>query len=312
MNKTQATVIISLLTATLLTGIAIFVLLLRGDAEDVGATQPPTSSSVASTTSEDTRVDAATLLEDTDVNSIHPAPAPDAPQEWGEYQLRRSWDGMTRVFDVAESSPISGDGGGTFPATMNGCGIGMYLVTFKSVNPNVDIAAQLINAAGGIAAEESMNQGWSLSTNCETPAYRFLAASDISTLGDVAYTVHEYMQSSTSDAEPQAVPTTTQAAQPTLVQCLGYLGPAMGLYSDGVERLAPECEGSPEQRRSSRAEGVCGGLYGWMKVSAEEYRDLCGIDPPTNRTPPPAAPAPTPEEYYAPPVEIPPAEYAEN
>ena len=33
---------------------------------------------------------------------------------------------------------------------------------------------------------------------------------------------------------------------------------------------------------------MCGGFYGWMEVSAEEYRDLCGVDPPTDRTPPPA------------------------
>lgn len=309
MNKTQATVIISLLALTLVAGIGIIVLLVwGGDERDVDK-QPSTTSTVVTTTSEEEAVDAVALLEQAEINSINPAPAPDAPEEWGEYRLRRSWDGMTRVFEAADSSPISDDGGARFPATMNRCGVAMYLVTFKSVNPNVDIAAQLIDAAGGIAAEESLNQGWSLSTNCETPAYRFLASSDISNLGDVAYTVHEYMQSSTSDAEPRAAQTTTQAAEPTLVQCLGYLGPAMGLYSDGVERLAPECEGSPEQQRSARAEGVCGGFYGWMEVSAEEYRDLCGVDPPTDRTPPPAEPTPDPQEYYEPPVEVPPADY---
>ncbi|MDO5669480.1 MAG: hypothetical protein Q4G50_05705 [Corynebacterium sp.] len=305
MNKTQATVIISLLALTLLAGIGIIALLVRGGGVDAGDTDPPSTSSVEATASEKAEVDAAALLEGTDIYSIHPEPAPDAPQEWGEYQLRRSWDGMTRVFANADFSPISDDGGGRFPATMNRCGIGMYLVTFKSVNPNVDIAAQLIDAAGGTAAEENINEGWSLSTNCETPAYVFLNSSDISNLGDVAYTVHEYMQSSTSRAEPQAAPTTNQATEPTVVQCLGYLGPAQGLYSDGVERLAPECEGSPEQQRAIRGEGVCGGLYGWMEVSAEEYRDLCGIDPPTNRTPPPAEPAPIPEEYYEAPVEVP-------
>ncbi|MDV8000741.1 hypothetical protein [Rhodococcus sp. IEGM 1408] len=89
----------------------------------------------------------------------------------------------------------------------------------------------------------------------------------------------------TSDAQPAEPPATvelpvppveTVRAQPTFVRCVTGLA-SMGIYSDGSTRPDNRC---PEPR-SSRAEGVCGGLHGWQEVTREEYIDLCGTVPPT-------------------------------
>lgn len=320
MTKKQTTVIIVLTAVVILLAGVIIGLLLRddgsADAEPPTTTTATSSTSAVPTTEEEPVEDPAAVLAAAEVNSIHPAPAPEAVEEWGDYALYDSWDGRVRVFENSEPNEISASGGGRFPATMNNCGIAMYYVTFRSVNENVDIEAHLINALGEPAASRALNQGWSLSTNCETPAFDFISASDESTLGDVVYDVHEYRQSSVAPAtppEPAAAPVTstppptpasaptTAAPEPTLVQCMGYLGPPTGLYSDGVERPTPGCADSPEVQRALRGERVCGGLGGWMEVSEAEYIDLCGIAPPTDRFPaPPPTSTPADDGYYNP------------
>jgi hypothetical protein len=316
MTKKQMIAIISLAVATLVLAGVVIGVVTSDDGTTDAESSPTTASntSAAATTEEEAVEDPAAVLAAAEVNSIHPAPAPEAVEEWGDYALSDSWDGRVRVFEDSEPNEISAPGGERFPATMNNCGIAMYYVTFRSVNENVDIEAHLINAIGESAASRALNQGWSLSTNCETPAFEFISASDISTLGDVVYDVHEYRQSSVAPAappEPAAAPVTstpppttapaptTAAPEPTLVQCMGYLGPPIGLYSDGVERPTPGCANSPEQQRSARAEGVCGGLGGWTEVSEAEYIDLCGIAPPTHLAPSSTS-TPDPTEYYDP------------
>lgn len=317
MTKKLMAVIVALVAAVaVLIGVIIGLTARGGDGdepEETAATSTVASSTAAPSTTSEVD-DPAAVLAEAEVNSIHPAPAPEAVEERGDYALYDSWDGRVRVLEDSEPKEISASGGGRFPATMNNCGIAMYYVTFRSVNENVDIEAHLINAIGESAASRAVNQGWSLSTNCETPAFDFISASDESTLGDVVYDVHEYRQSSVAPAtppEPAAAPVTsappatiapaptTAAPEPTLVQCMGYLGPPIGLYSDGVERPTPGCADSPEQQRSARAEGVCGGYGGWLEVSEAEYIDLCGVAPPTDRLLPPAS-TPADDGYYNP------------
>lgn len=301
-------VIVAVLVVVILVAGAVAFALLRNDGSETDAVA---ETSASATTTEVTQAekeeDPAAVLAAAEINSIHPAPAPEAPEEWGEYQIHDSWEGRIRVFEDAGPEEITGRGGGRFPSTMNSCGLVMYFVTFKSANPNVDLGVHLIDAAGNSAVTEELDQGWSLSTNCETPAMEFLGAGDESTLGDVVFTVHEYFQSSTAPRAPQTpdgaatspTPEATQhavtsepaaPAEPTLVQCLGTLGPPEGLYSDGSQRHTPSCENSPEKQRAVRAEGVCGGLYGWIGVSEAEYQYLCGVPRPTHRTPPPPTP----------------------
>lgn len=317
MTKKQAGLLIALLAVLILAVSSLAVVLLWGKSgeevadENVSVPTPTSPAESETPTTEETE-DAAEVLASAQVNSIHPAPAPEAPEEWGDYRIHDSWDGQVRTFGDAGPQEITAREGDRFPATMNGCDLGMYFVTFKSVNPNVNVRAHLIDAAGNSAVSEDINQGWSLSTNCETPAMEFLDSGDTSTLGDVVYTVHEYRQSSVAPAQPteqvepevpeEPAEVSTAVAEPTLVQCLGYLSPT-GLYSDGSERRTVDCADSPEQRRAARAEGVCGGLYGWMEVSTEEYLDLCGVMPPTHLVPEPTDAYPTeqyPTEDYEP------------
>ncbi|MGP5249512.1 hypothetical protein ACTXLS_08285 [Corynebacterium variabile] len=186
----------------------------------------------------------------------------------GDYVKNRSWSGMLRVFEHAEASPVTEEGGSQFRNTMNHCEEVMYLVTFRSVNENVVLDAQLLDAAKSVGAHAELHDGWMLGTNCELPQFVFVSSTDTSNLGDVAYGVTEYRQSSV------AVP----VAEPYVVECLkGVAGPAQ--WSDGTTGYAEECADTPEARRSIRAEGLCGGLYTPEDVSREEFEAICNRAP---------------------------------
>ncbi|MDN6258996.1 MAG: hypothetical protein L0J31_04415, partial [Corynebacterium sp.] len=112
---------------------------------------------------------------------------------------------------------------------------------------------------------------------CMTPQFAVSTSTGISNLGDVAYDVTEYRQSSV--AQPAAAPVEEPVvaevpvvAEPTLVECEDGLT-IMGLYSDGIWRSTQECD-TPEHRRSAQAEGVCGGLYG-REEQPELWAELC-------------------------------------
>lgn len=306
MSKRKTSIIAVLVVLILIAG-ALVAALLRGlglnPADSAASPVAATTTGEVTSTAEEVPGDPAEVLAGAEVNSIHPAPAPEAPEQWGEYQLQASWEGRLRVFESSDPQEIRNWDDDRFPATMNNCGFAMFFVTFRSTNPNVDLGVHLINAIGEAAVSEQVNEGWLKSTNCETPAMEFLSSADESNLGDVVYSVHEYWQASVLPPQPAATetpvstavvepaPVSTILAEPTLVQCLGYLSPT-GLYSDGSERSTPSCADSPEYQRSVRAEGVCGGLYGWMEVTEAEYLELCGIAPPTHLVPPTE---PTPE-----------------
>lgn len=226
-------------------------------------------------------VDSVALLEGAGVDSVNPAPVPEVVDAWGEYELHRSWSGVVRVFENGDPSPLPDDGGGRFPATMNGCGVAMFLVTFRSVNEDIMLDAQLLNAVGAVGVSGTLSDGWMLSTNCQTPQFAFVSSSDLSNLGDVAYDVTEYRQSSVA---PPVVEAPVEApvqeempeiAEPYVVECLpGIPGPA--LWSDGTRDHADECANAPGAERARRGERICGGLNGWMEASKEEFEELCG------------------------------------
>lgn len=287
MTKLQAKLIIALL-ATLVVAAVVLLLAQLGWIQSKDASvgkesaEASTSGGSSMSNASGESMDSVQILEAAAVNSIHEPPIPDAPEKWGTYKLQASWDGQIRIFEHGEATEILGQDGSRFPASMNGCGAAMYFVTFRSVNPEVSITEHLMNAAGSSSGSKALNQGWSLSTNCETPTFEFLSSSGISNLGDVSYSVYEYIEDSVAEPDAGAQGgTASSAEEPEFVKCIGVLGPAMALYSDGSERLAPECENSPEQQRAIKGESVCGSMDGWKTVTAEEYEDLCGRTPPT-------------------------------
>lgn len=284
MSRGQARIIIALLGVIIVltaAGIGGWLVWGRdngGDATGGGTAQADEASGTAEATES---VDSVALLESAGVDSVNTAPVPEAVDAWGDYELYRSWSGTLRVFENGDPTPVSDDGGGMFPATMNGCGIGMYLVTFRSVNEDVMLDAQLLNAAGTVSVSDTLSDGWMLATNCVTPQFAFNTSSDISNLGDVAYDVTEYRQSSVAQpaaqpAEPESVVAPEQndaeVVEPTLIECDNGLS-IMGLYSDGTWRTTQECD-TPEHRRSAQAEGVCGGLNG-REEQPELWAELC-------------------------------------
>lgn len=296
MSRRQATTIIALLAVIAVALVALVVYLVTGSSSGGEEAQqseavPSSETSAPAESIEQEEADSVALLEGAGFNVVMPPPVPDAPGEWGDYVLDGSWDGQVRVFEGQADEPVRGEDDGQFPATMNGCGTQMYLVTFRSVAEPVLLDAQLINAVGEPVASEILNGGWMLGTNCVTPSFAFDSSTADGSLTDVAYTVYSYRQSSVasdaaqpqeqaSSTAPPAAPPATSApfapAEPTFVRCAVPPG-QVAIYSDGSWRSDSRCENS----RTGRVEGVCGGMYGWQKVSREEYIDLCGVEPPT-------------------------------
>ena len=88
---------------------------------------------------EQPEIDSVALLENAGVQSVNPAPVPEAVDAWGDYVKNRSWSGMLRVFENQDATQVTDDDHSRFPATMNHCGVATYLVTFRSVNEDVQL-----------------------------------------------------------------------------------------------------------------------------------------------------------------------------
>lgn len=286
----QARLIIALLVVLIVVVATVGAWLIWGrGGDDDSATSPvaASSSAVPETESEaQPEIDSVALLENAQVDSVNPAPVPESVEAWGDYVKNRSWNGMLRVFEHAEASPVTEEGGSQFRNTMNHCGEVMYLVTFRSVNENVLLDAQLLDAAKSVRAHAELHDGWMLGTNCELPQFVFVSSTDTSNLGDVAYDVTEYRQSSVAapaieGAEEPAASEAEPAVSvevPYVVECLqGVPGPAQ--WSDGTMAYAEECANTPEAQQSIRAEGLCGGLYAPEDVSREEFEAICNRAP---------------------------------
>lgn len=285
MNRRQGYIIIALL-AVIAVALAVLIGVLVGSrGDDQGAAveqdQPPTSSTEAAT---DEITDPAAALEEAGFDVVMPAPVPDAPEAWGDYQLDGSWNGQVRVFEGGDAVPVDGETGGKFPASQNSCGTEAYFVTFRTVGEGVQVDAQLVNAVGEPADSEIMTDGWMLGTNCVTPSFAFHSSEGGGTLTEVAYSVHRYRQASVAGGAGQEVtsaapapapaPTPVAPAVPTFVECLfGTPGPAR--FSDGTVRNYQPCRETPEARASIEAERNCNDAN-WRRQMQAEGDRFCG------------------------------------
>ncbi|NLE78366.1 MAG: hypothetical protein GX610_02105 [Rhodococcus sp.] len=283
MSRRQGYIIIALL-AVIAVALAVLVGFLIGSR---GADGPDSLGSAAATP--DRRADHVAALEAAGLDVVEAPPVPEAPETWGDYKLDASWDGQVRVFEDGDVVPVRGESGEVFPASQNGCGLEVYLVTFRSVGEGIRVEARLVNAVGASVDSAVLQEGWMLGTNCVTPSFAFHESDLGGGIGEVAYTVHRYRQSSvaessrgTSTTSPTAAPVPAPEpvpqvpAQPTFVECVPGLA-SLGIYSDGSTRRDTRC---PEPD-VLEAERVCGGMYGWREVSRERYVELCGQEPPT-------------------------------
>jgi len=100
---------------------------------------------------------------------------------WGKPFSTR---GTIRVFQGTDW-----DGIWKFPNTMNGCSSGVFMIRWRSADPNVLIQSSAVNNA----AVESRSQtkpgafGYMSGTNCDQPMFKFAESSDGATLVDVYY-----------------------------------------------------------------------------------------------------------------------------
>ncbi len=251
----------------------------RGTGDGASVSEQPSVSTAAKPTVEDATVeDPAAALEAAGVNVVMPPPVPDAPEEWGDYELAQRWDGKVNVSPDAEAEQVRGPGGAAFPSSMNGCGELMYLVTFRAVDNSTTVDARLVDAVGGINDSKKLSGGWMLGTNCSTPSFAFDESRDHVDRLSVEYTLYEYRKSALtqeSTVQWQApAPAGEAPADPAFVECLfGTPGPAR--FSDGSVRFHQPCQDTPEAQRSMMAERVCGGLGGREIYGEELYDDLC-------------------------------------
>lgn len=280
MSRGQASAIISLLAViavALVVGIGY--LFTTGDDEAAPAATETTAPSTPPTPTEAAVADPVALLESAGIDVVKPPPVPEAPKKWGEYTLAEKWDGRVRAHSGAGPVKATAAGGSAFPASMNGCGQMMYLVTFRAAHESAIVDARLLDAVGRVEDSAELNSGWALGTNCATPAFEFVSAGGGATMTDVIYTVYEYRQASVAqqDAAPQApaqAPAPTASPEPTFVRCVTGLA-SRGIYSDGSERPDNRC---PEPR-TLEGERVCGGPNGWEVYGREKYESLCGPVP---------------------------------
>lgn len=276
-TRGQARLIIALLTVliALMAVVGVWVFLGSDDSSAAADTRTDNSEVKTPTVEEapEMVVDSVALLEAADVDSVNPPPAPEPVESWGDYVQNRTWSGSLRVVVDAPAVPIANEDGGSFPASMNGCGTMMYSLTFRSVDESVSLDAQLLNAANEVSESALMTEGWTFSTNCQTPQFAIASSSEVVSVTDVVYDIAEYRRASVTPQVAEVEQPIPEA--PYVVECLfGTPGPAR--WSDGTIQNSEECANTPEAQHSRRAESVCGGLYGWQEVSREEYESLCG------------------------------------
>lgn len=287
----QGKVIIGLLLALVLAVAALAgVVWLRGGEGDCSDSD---AGKVASSEEkkEDAGGEAATQeidLASVEIDSIHEAPAPNAPESWGEYTMRQQWSGQTRVFEGEGQQPamLQGQGGGQWVTSSNGCGVAMYLVTFKAVNDAAVLRPELVDYNEAVLADGSMRDGWMLFTNCSTPRFWLESIEGESNLSDVSYDVYEYTQSSVANPESQSAPNVDPGAapeavqespaEPQFVECIGGLT-TWARFSDGTSKHDDRCVEQAEQAR--RGESWCGGLYAPADAPRDEFIEMCGREP---------------------------------
>lgn len=292
-NK-QGQVIIALLVVLIVAVAALgAVIWIRGGDSDSSKAQPVSSETSAGYTTEETGAQEqdATQSADIDlasvaVDTVHEPPVPSPPQAWGEFTLQKQWHGEMRVFEYGEDPAVLlGEDDNAWASSANHCGVVTYLVTFKAVNDQAQLRAELVDFNKTVLDSKTARSGWMLFTNCATPRLAIESIQGGANLTDVSYDVYEYRQSSVAPPDSQAnvgqvaVPASSPAqvaVQPTFVECVDWTSP-MALYSDGSQRYSETC--AAQHEHAVKGESWCGGLYAPPEASREEFIELCGREP---------------------------------
>jgi hypothetical protein len=103
--------------------------------------------------------------------------------DYWDHTLPFSLHGSTRLFESNGWEKISDD----FPITMNHCSAGVWMIRWRSANPNVRIASGIGNDADHVESQKTGSFGYMQSYNCEQPVFKFVGSRDSSTLVDIYF-----------------------------------------------------------------------------------------------------------------------------
>jgi len=105
----------------------------------------------------------------------------DAKDFWGK---PFSTKGSMRVFQGKDW-----DGIWQFPNTMNGCSSGVFMIRWRSADPNASVQSSAANNAAIASGSQTKPGifGYMSGTNCDQPMFKFVDSRDGSTLVDVYY-----------------------------------------------------------------------------------------------------------------------------
>jgi hypothetical protein len=104
---------------------------------------------------------------------------PPFPSEWSGYRFAAGTDFWGKPFSESGTIRVFQGGGWhgilNFPATMNGCSSGVFMIRWRSAHPDtpVESSVRSYNAAVAVDTKPAQGFGYMSGTNCEQPMFRF-------------------------------------------------------------------------------------------------------------------------------------------
>ena len=133
------------------------------------------------------------------------APSPEFPKTMVGWSLDTSWSDLPRAFAGTTWTALSGPAGADFPFTLNGCDSQRFLVRWRGVTADAQIAARWGQGAAkfdkSVAADATnfgtpvvAHAGWLDINGCYLPEFKLqVATSKGATLSDVTVRVQRWV-----------------------------------------------------------------------------------------------------------------------
>lgn len=135
------------------------------------------------------------------IDTIGVGVPPAFPRQLDQWTLTGQWSGLPRAFVQADEewTVTVGPNATPFPATMNGCDDGRFLVRWRAVDDGVNVIAAAgrpddqMGVDGPVLKQASGHSGWMDLDGCYAPVFRMEAPlSSGQNLEDVTVEVQEY------------------------------------------------------------------------------------------------------------------------
>ncbi len=129
------------------------------------------------------------------IDTVRVGSPPPFPSSLDHWRFDTEWDDTPRAFS-GQWSAVAGADSDRFPATMNGCDSGLFLVRWRAVSTRSVVRStyQHSGATGNEFMGESRSgtTGWMILDQCQIPQFTLERDSAGSTLTDVAVSVQHY------------------------------------------------------------------------------------------------------------------------